>query len=345
MLFSRRALGLTVALVAGAVSLADAAPVAVNFTIDSTQSSITFNQAANLDNFLGSPFGLIPATPQSPGVSDVTKVGGSVTSMVDLSAGTIDLSASSLELKNSGNWTPASLMPSPGTTAPANYGHFLNLSVAGRLYSAIRNTIFGIVGNAALSGSGTYTFPTNVLNFNIIHSDLDFDGAGGLLEPNVPSDTTSTDNSDPVAMVSGNATLTLTGSTLDLVMPVHAVAIALISGGPDFLNLDFVGQIHATGTYAPPPPSLVGDANGDCSVGAADYAIWAAQFGQAGADLAADFDDNGSVGAGDYALWAANFGNTCPPAAAGASVPEPSSCVLAALAAIGLLAGRRRRAA
>lgn len=81
-------------------------------------------------------------------------------------------------------------------------------------------------------------------------------------------------------------------------------------------------------------PDLVGDANGDCQVGAADYALWAAQFGQTGAGLSADFDGNGSVGAGDYTLWAANFGKTCEASAAG--VPEPSTELLAA-AALGIL--------
>ncbi len=89
----------------------------------------------------------------------------------------------------------------------------------------------------------------------------------------------------------------------------------------------------------PLDPLLVGDANSDCVVGAADYALWAAQFGQSGPDLSADFDGNGSVGAGDYALWAANFGNSCPPT--GASVPEPSTLVLLVLGAVALLAARR----
>ncbi len=61
------------------------------------------------------------------------------------------------------------------------------------------------------------------------------------------------------------------------------------------------------------PTGLIGDANGDCVVGTADYAIWAAQFGQSDVGLSADFDGNGSVGSGDYALWAANFGATCMP--------------------------------
>lgn len=56
------------------------------------------------------------------------------------------------------------------------------------------------------------------------------------------------------------------------------------------------------------PGALIGDANGDGQVGTADYAIWAATFGQTGVGLAADFDGNGEVGSGDYTLWAANFG-------------------------------------
>lgn len=86
-------------------------------------------------------------------------------------------------------------------------------------------------------------------------------------------------------------------------------------------------------------PALVGDANDDCGVGAADYAIWAAQFGQTGAGLSADFDGNGSIGAGDYALWAANFGNTCPVAVTG--VPEPSSWALALAGMAGIALIRR----
>lgn len=52
----------------------------------------------------------------------------------------------------------------------------------------------------------------------------------------------------------------------------------------------------------------VGDANGDGVVGTADYALWAAQFGQVGPAIAGDFDGSGEVGSGDYVLWAQNFG-------------------------------------
>lgn len=89
-----------------------------------------------------------------------------------------------------------------------------------------------------------------------------------------------------------------------------------------------------------PAPLLTGDANGDGVVGTADYAIWAANFGQSGGDIPGDFDGNGSVGASDYALWAANFGKTLD---GGANVPEPSAGLLAAAAAMILAATRLRR--
>lgn len=111
-------------------------------------------------------------------------------------------------------------------------------------------------------------------------------------------------------------------------------------GSPDIVTVGVpgIGSINVAGEFRL-MPSLVGDANGDCTVGAADYALWAAQFGQSGLDLSADFDCNGSVGAGDYALWAANFGNTCSPEAS--HVPEPANMVLAVSGLAVVLACRR----
>ncbi len=88
------------------------------------------------------------------------------------------------------------------------------------------------------------------------------------------------------------------------------------------------------------PPRTPGDADGDGSVGLRDYTIWAAQFGQSGAGLSADFNLDGVVGAGDYTVWAANFP---PPGASGQNVPEPAARVLMlwGLAAVVSLATRR----
>ncbi len=72
---------------------------------------------------------------------------------------------------------------------------------------------------------------------------------------------------------------------------------------------------------------LAGDANGDGSVGAGDYAAWSAQFGQAGS-RAADFDGNGSVGVADYAIWAARFGTALP------NPPAPAASLSATFATL-----------
>lgn len=111
------------------------------------------------------------------------------------------------------------------------------------------------------------------------------------------------------------------GAGVPLKSEAEILAMAGIGyGGSDTL----VAQIGPLSDYIEDftTPELIGDANGDCTVGAADYALWAAQFGASGMGLSADFDGSGSVGAGDYALWAANFGSTC---AVGSSVPEPSA--------------------
>lgn len=52
-----------------------------------------------------------------------------------------------------------------------------------------------------------------------------------------------------------------------------------------------------------------GDANGDGLASAVDYAIWAAQFGQQGPGLAADFNEDFEVGLADLVLWAAHAGS------------------------------------
>lgn len=87
----------------------------------------------------------------------------------------------------------------------------------------------------------------------------------------------------------------------------------------------------------------LGDADGDDAVGAADYALWAAQFGQTGDYLTADFDGNGQIGAGDYAVWAACLTASGETPLEATSVPEPASgwLLLAGLALVA--AGRYQR--
>jgi len=85
-----------------------------------------------------------------------------------------------------------------------------------------------------------------------------------------------------------------------------------------------------------------GDFNDDGVVDAADYTVWRDLSGQSG-NLAADANEDDMVDAEDYALSKANFRRTeLVGGGALASVPEPSSFVIALLAACGLAYRRGR---
>lgn len=88
----------------------------------------------------------------------------------------------------------------------------------------------------------------------------------------------------------------------------------------------------------------LGDADGDDEVGSGDYALWAAQFGQTGDYLSADFDGNGYVGTGDYATWAACLTAADEPSLTPAAVPEPTTVglLLAGLTLIAAVGSLRR---
>ena len=85
---------------------------------------------------------------------------------------------------------------------------------------------------------------------------------------------------------------------------------------------------------------IAGDYNRSGAVDAADYALWADNFGSTSNPLA-DSNGDGVVDAADYTIWADNFGNTVDPPASTVAIPEPSvaACMLTAL----LLTGSRRR--
>ena len=83
---------------------------------------------------------------------------------------------------------------------------------------------------------------------------------------------------------------------------------------------------------------LIGDANDDGVVDAADYIALKTNIGQAtGAVLASgDFDEDGDVDWDDLQLLQDHYGET----SAGGAVPEPATL---GLLAIGAMAARRRR--
>ncbi len=216
--------------------------------------------------------------------------------------GTVTLSGLNLAITGNG--------PNNAFTAPP--------LAAGKTRVPLTGSSLKIVGGTAtLSGEGFVAGSLGTVNFNFATNNLTMPfPAGAFMD------------------------VTVNGNTVTESIPLN-VSGALFTT-PLLATLGLSGTLNLTGMRAGCViSSLVGDANNDCNVGAADYAIWAATFGQTGACLPADFDRNGNIGAADYALWAANFGETCPPAAAG--VPEPSTALLALLACLALGCGWRRR--
>lgn len=135
-------------------------------------------------------------------------------------------------------------------------------------------------------------------------------------------------------MVSGNwNSLLAQVSTLQ-------IRIEAVHNGGAQLDIDGIDNVAI---HLSSMSSLLADINGDCSVGVADYAIWAAQFGRRGVALTGDLDGNGEVGVGDYAIWAASFGNTCSSDATLVAEPSVSVLVVAACALIGLFGSSKTR--
>jgi hypothetical protein len=94
------------------------------------------------------------------------------------------------------------------------------------------------------------------------------------------------------------------------------------------------------------PSATDGDFNIDGRVDMSDYIVWKKWKNQFGHQLTADADGNGTVGDADYDIWRANFGRILSgdsPQGADAVVPEPSSAALLSLAVTLSFAGRDRR--
>ena len=98
----------------------------------------------------------------------------------------------------------------------------------------------------------------------------------------------------------------------------------------------FDGGVELVGSSA----AVTGDYNGNGIVDDADYSVWLAALG--GTTLLND-NTPGTVDDTDYDYWKANFGSTSGiGTVVGASIPEPSTLILA-LVSSGLVACRRKR--
>jgi hypothetical protein len=105
-----------------------------------------------------------------------------------------------------------------------------------------------------------------------------------------------------------------------------------------------VAAPRITLTYSGGPPAVPGDFNADGSVDAADLAALHNGFAQQLTGYAnGDFNLDGSINADDFALFdRALLQSASPAAPLGTSIPEPASLATCLLAALPLLARRRR---
>ena len=112
----------------------------------------------------------------------------------------------------------------------------------------------------------------------------------------------------------------------------------------EILSVSTWNRFRGLGQQVLDDVGLTGDANGDGVVNAADYTLWANNFGVTGIAIPGDFNLSGQVEAGDYTAWANHFGETtAAPAGASAAVPEPSMFVSSVVGLICLLAYGWRR--
>jgi len=96
---------------------------------------------------------------------------------------------------------------------------------------------------------------------------------------------------------------------------------------------------HAAMAWAAPTP---GDANRDGAVDLNDFGLLKANFGGTGLSIPGDLNFDSEVDLSDFGLLKANFGREPWPPVAAQAVPEPAAWLLAAFAAAGLIARRRR---
>jgi hypothetical protein len=113
----------------------------------------------------------------------------------------------------------------------------------------------------------------------------------------------------------------------------------------DFRNFDQDGDLgriyfDITPSIDVVQTSLPGDYNDNGIVDTADYSVWRNSMNESGSNLAADGDGNGSIGSGDFLVWKSHFGESLSLGSAGSvAVPETSSFIVSAIAAIAGLLG------
>jgi len=111
--------------------------------------------------------------------------------------------------------------------------------------------------------------------------------------------------------------------------------------GTDFLTVD--SYTDSGLIEAPAPPSLPGDANGDCVVDLSDLSILGTNWDSTTATgpSQGDFNGDGNVDLSDLSILGTNWGAVCPEGAV--PTPEPSTIAMLILGALCLFGYRLRK--
>lgn len=163
-------------------------------------------------------------------------------------------------------------------------------------------------------------------------ADLVMDIGGGAGTPGAQGP-------DPFGEGFDEAALLITGTFLPGETPAFSDEIP--SAGNVFIPVvDFgdppaAAALVATSVVTNLSLTVVGDYDGNGSVGPEDYDVWAASYGST-TQLAADGNGNSLIDAADYTIWRDNL----PPTVL--SVPEPGPALLAFVAGATVFVCRRR---
>ncbi len=136
-----------------------------------------------------------------------------------------------------------------------------------------------------------------------------------------------------------------TGDPLTATSPEELIAMynerVLEALMPDNIGITDVYVLHSLPQTAGP----TADFNGNGVVDAADYTVWADNFGNPSATNGqGDADGDGDVDGADYLEWQRQFGTTAATSqASSGSVPEPSTLALGLSAAVAAAARRKRK--
>lgn len=216
------------------------------------------------------------------------------------------------------------------------------LGGVGRINGNLNNQLGGVI--APGNGVGTLRVDGSLTQAAGSTLAIEVGGAApGQFDVLAASGTASLSGTLAVSLVNGFSpsigdsftVLTAAGGIVD-----NGLALGGPNGGSFYFNVVGNNLVLNAG--------LLGDYNGNGTVDAADYVVWRNTLGST-TDLQADGNGNHIVDADDYASWKANFGKIATSGTSAtqlSSVPEPTSCLLIALAALAgaLVRGRRRPA-